>query len=89
MAGTLSDAKARCRRAYHQARESDPRSAPLIERWYSETLLAVEGAPDAARDAMFTRTAILFEIMADRTGWPDRIRGLTARPAGKRKLAAA
>jgi hypothetical protein len=38
---------------------------------------------------MFTRTAILFEIMADRTGWPDRIRGLTARPAGKRKLAAA
>jgi hypothetical protein len=49
---------------------------PLIERLYSETLLAVEGQPTAARDLMLVRTAILFELLSDRRCWPDHIRGL-------------
>jgi hypothetical protein len=35
----LLDAKARCRRAYDQARQADPRSAVLYQCWFAETLL--------------------------------------------------
>jgi hypothetical protein len=67
-AGTLRDAKARCRRAYDQARKTDPRAAMLYDRWLAETLLAAEGAPDDASGLTFTRIAIALEVMADRAG---------------------
>jgi hypothetical protein len=75
-AGSPIDAKKRCRRAYDQARKVDAASGALLDRWWADTLLAVEGQPTAARDVMLTRTAILFEIMSDRRGWPSRIRGM-------------
>jgi hypothetical protein len=71
----LIDAKARCRRAYDQARQADPRSAVLYQRWFAETLRAVEGQPSELGAEMFRRIAIALEIMADRTGWPEHIRG--------------
>jgi hypothetical protein len=39
----LAQGKARCRPAYDQARQADPRSAVLYDRWFMDTLLAVEG----------------------------------------------
>jgi hypothetical protein len=71
----LAQAKARCRRAYDQARRADPRSAVLYDRWLAETLLAADGQPGNLSAEMFRRMAIALEIMADRTGWPHRMRG--------------
>jgi hypothetical protein len=68
--------------------QADPRSAALYHRWLADVLSAADGQPDDARASMFTRMAIAFEIMVDRTTWPERIRGLAVRPAGERNAAA-
>jgi hypothetical protein len=70
----LAQAKHRCRYAYKAARTADPPLAALLDRWFAETLIQVDGVhPDAAR-LMLTRIAIMFEVVADRRGWPDRLR---------------
>jgi hypothetical protein len=78
------DAKARFRHARDLAREADPRSAVLFDKWFAETLMAAEGEPDEARAAMFSRMAIALEVMADRVTWPTTIRGVTV-PAKQRR----
>jgi hypothetical protein len=70
----LAMAKDRARRAYRSAREADPPLSALIDRFHSETLVQVAGQPAAKSAVMFQRIAILFEVVADRRGWPERIR---------------
>jgi hypothetical protein len=56
----------------------DPPLATPRDRWSSETLVQVDGVhPDAAR-VMLTRIAIMFEVVADRRGWPERMRWFMA-----------
>jgi hypothetical protein len=48
----------------------------LIALW-SETLQAASCTQDAGRiELMFSRIAIMLEIMIDRHGWPQTVRGL-------------
>jgi hypothetical protein len=75
---TLAAAKARMSRARDLAREADPLSAALFDRWYAETLLSARGIKAEAAWAMLTRMAIALEVMADRKGWPaGRVQGVT------------
>jgi hypothetical protein len=46
----------------------------VYDRWFAETLTQVDGQPADRSAVMFTRIAILFEVVADRRGWPDRVR---------------
>jgi hypothetical protein len=70
----LALAKDRCRRAYRGARQADAPLSALLDRWYAETLTQVAGQPADKSAVMFTRAAIMFEVVADRRGWPERIR---------------
>jgi|SRR6516165_10576201 hypothetical protein len=72
----ISVAKERARRAYRVCR-GDPHLALFAERIWSETLERVASIQDAARvEIMFSRTAVLLEILIDRRGWPNAVRGL-------------
>jgi hypothetical protein len=66
--------KERCRRAYHLARAADPRSSALFDRLYADTLTAATGQPAERSAIMFHRMSICLEVLADRTGWPERMR---------------
>jgi hypothetical protein len=74
VAGTpLAMAKDRARRAHKGARQADAALSAIYDRWFAETLLAIERQP-AAKSIMWSRVAILFEIVIDRRGWPERMR---------------
>jgi hypothetical protein len=73
-ASTLAQAKDRARQAYRSARQADPPLSALIDRWWSETLTQVHGQPATRSTVMLTRIAIMFEVVADRRGWPERMR---------------
>jgi hypothetical protein len=76
---TLPDAKARMSRARDFAREADPLSAALFDRWYAEALMSARGVRAEVACAMYLRLAIALEVMADRKGWPaGRVTGVTA-----------
>jgi hypothetical protein len=62
-------AKERCATAYKSARKADERMSAVYDRWWSETLLAIEGKPAGRRAEMLRRMAILFEILVDRRTW--------------------
>jgi len=47
---------------------------PTIDRLYAETLTAVAGQPPDRSAAMFHRMSVCLEVLADRTGWPERLR---------------
>jgi hypothetical protein len=51
----------------------------LVNRWHSDTLLAVDGQPAAARIEILRRMSILFEVWVNRRSWPATIRGWSAR----------
>ena len=70
----LALAKDRARRAYMGARAADAPLSALLDRFYAETLTQVAGQPAAKSAVMFTRIAILFEVVTDRRGWPERMR---------------
>jgi hypothetical protein len=77
---TLTDAKARAKRAHQAARAGDAVSAAIYDRWLATTLSAAAGQDEAIAATMFTRLTIAFEIMRDMKGWPAGIvAGLTAR----------
>jgi hypothetical protein len=64
----LAQARTRCRDAHKAARQADAPLSALFDRWWSETLVQVDGVhPDAAH-VMLTRIAIMFEVVADRRG---------------------
>jgi hypothetical protein len=73
-ASPLAAARERCRRAYHAARKADVPIAGLIDRWWAETLMMVDDQPAGRATVMLVRTAIMLEVVADRAGWPDRMR---------------
>jgi hypothetical protein len=70
----LGAAKDRCRAAYRAARDGDAAMGALFDRWWSETIEAVKGQPAERSAVMLTRTAIMFEVLVDRRGWPEHIR---------------
>jgi hypothetical protein len=43
--------------------------AVILRRWWAETLQAIEGKPTDVRTLMFKRTATLYGLLIDRTGW--------------------
>src|SRR5436853_2927162 len=73
----LAQARERCRAAYYAAREVDVPG--LCDRWYSDVLLASRGQPADRATAMLTRVAIIFEVMAEKGGWPAHVRGFRRR----------
>jgi hypothetical protein len=78
-APTLAEARARCRRAYAATRKTDSGTATLVDRWYADTLAIIDGRPNGAAITMLVRTAIMFEVLVDRRGWPKRVRGVSGR----------
>ena len=53
---------------------ADAIMAAVNDRWFAETLTQVDGQPAAKSAVMFTRIAILLEVVADRRRRPDRMR---------------
>jgi hypothetical protein len=82
----VAAAKARARAAHASAKQADPARAALYDMLWSHVLIVAEGQDDVPAATMLTRVAIALEVMADRTGWPHVIRGLTsaARPGARR-----
>src|ERR1700736_675825 len=54
---------------YRSARAADATMSAVYDRWFAEPLVQVQGAPAAKSAVMFTRIAIMFEVVADRRGW--------------------
>jgi hypothetical protein len=48
-----------------------------MDKWWAETLMAVDGVLAPTAPEMFRRTAILFQVLVDRRGWLEE--KLTAR----------
>lgn len=69
----LVAAKAECKAALDRAKQADTIMAPILDRFYSETLMVVHRAPAAAACEMFRRMRILYNVIEDRTSWPLRI----------------
>jgi hypothetical protein len=67
-------AKERAKRAYYACR-ADPRLAPIGDRVWGEALQHAEGQDPARVEVMFSRIAVLLEILIDRRDWPGTIRG--------------
>jgi hypothetical protein len=63
-------ARAAARRAYGHAREAGGLATAIADRLWSETLMAVDGKRTETRTEMFSRTATLFALLADRQTWP-------------------
>jgi hypothetical protein len=54
---------------YLAARKADDKMAATCDRWWSETLMALDGQPAGKRAEMLKRMSIIFEILVDRRGW--------------------
>jgi hypothetical protein len=59
-------AKALARRAYDRARAARSLSSVVVDRLWSDTLLAVEHQPAATATEMLVRTQHLFVLIEDR-----------------------
>jgi hypothetical protein len=70
----LTMAKDRCRSAFEAAKEADAALSGIWSTVYRDTFDQVAGQPAHRAAVMFTRIAILFEVVADRRGWPERMR---------------
>jgi hypothetical protein len=76
--GVAREAKQRAAKAYRMCR-ADPRLALIADRLWSETLQYTENQNADRVAVMFLRTAVLLEILNDRRGWPQVIRGFKLR----------
>lgn len=61
------------RDARRAAARADPALGWLIDKIWAETLAAIDHQPVGRRDEMLRRVRILFQILTDRRGWPDRM----------------
>lgn len=66
-----AQARAECRRAYEHAKRGAGLSSILLDRWYAETLLFVEGQRAANAIEAWKRTRMLFDLIADRQHWRE------------------
>ena len=82
---TLADQKSRCRRAFQLARKAAPGSAILFSRLYSDTLAMADGETDEVAAEMFRRCSVQLECAADRTQWPESVRGFVKRIAREQR----
>jgi hypothetical protein len=71
---SLAHARHRCQAALQAAKEADEALSGLWHRYYRETLDQVRRQPSDRAATMLLRMAILFEVVADRRGWPERMR---------------
>jgi hypothetical protein len=65
----LAEAKRRARQAWLQAKRVNAVPEPLVDRWYSDFLLASRDVPDPVKFTMADRTIQLFALLADRHSW--------------------
>ncbi len=70
---TLTEAKARAKRAHQAARAGDDLSAALYDRIYATALSSAADQPEAVAAAMYMRTAICLEVLTEMKGWPAGI----------------
>jgi hypothetical protein len=64
--------KQRARSAWQEARSRSVLSGALIDRLWSETLIAVQQAPLHVRPVLAYRSEVLFKLLVDRARWLDR-----------------
>jgi hypothetical protein len=64
--------KARARKAWQEARSRSVLSGALIDKLWSETLIAVQQAPLHVRPILAYRSEVLFRLLVDRARWLDR-----------------
>jgi hypothetical protein len=65
-----AEAKVLARRAYARARAAGSLSSVVVDKLWSDTLLAVTDAPPTAAAEMLRRTAHLFVLIEDRANRP-------------------
>ena len=65
-----AQAKTLARRAYGRARDADSLSSAVVDRLWSDTLLAVDGQPAATATEMLVPAQHLFVLLEDRARWP-------------------
>ena len=68
----LTTAKAQVRKAYQAARKQCPAPTTMLDKWFADTLIACQGAPEHVQVTMLRRTATLFVLLVDRTRWLNR-----------------
>jgi len=67
---TRAKAKLLARGAYDRAKASGGLAAVLLDRLWSDTLIAIERQPAATATEILRRTEQLFVLIEDRTRWP-------------------
>jgi hypothetical protein len=67
---TLTQAKALAQRAYGRARALGSLSSVLVDKLWSDTLVAVTDQPAATAAEMLRWTEHLFVLLEDRASWP-------------------
>lgn len=68
--GQIAEAKAQCRTAYGHAKDAGGLAAAIADKLWADTLLAVKGQRPGVRAEMYTRTASLLKLLAERETWP-------------------
>jgi hypothetical protein len=68
--GDAARHKALARRAYKAAREAEPIPSTLIDRLWTNALLAAEIAPPAVGAKMYRRAEVLYRLLLDQHNWP-------------------
>jgi hypothetical protein len=64
--------KARARDAWQAAKAAHAAPPLLLDRWWSDALLAVRDAPAHVQLVLLHRSEVLFRLLIDRTRWLDR-----------------
>ncbi len=67
--GDLAVAKRTARLAYDRARKAGGLAPVVIDKLWSETLLAAEGRPAVTAAEMYRRSEHLFVLLHDRAAW--------------------
>jgi hypothetical protein len=65
----LAELKRRAYRAWQRAREREALPVPILDKPWSEALLAMGEAPPYVRAVMAYRSECLFALLVDRAGW--------------------
>ena len=68
--GHVAETKAQCRAAYGRAKDAGGLATAIADRLWVDTLLAVKGQRPGMKAEMYTRTAPLLMLLAEREKWP-------------------
>jgi hypothetical protein len=68
----IAAARSQSHVALMNAIAASPDLEATFKRWWLQAEQTAECKPPAVKLAVFRRTGLLFELMADRAGWPIR-----------------